>query len=222
MPMQKLEAVIFDFNGVIADDLEISLDNFVELAKRHGSMASRQDFVDILPTPTIRKMHLIVETGSDIKDAAQLLKENSEIYAESIREKSVLFPKAEETLIGLAKKFPLALVSNVFKAKFDAAISAKAKECFSFIITSDQMEKPKPEPDALLLAAKKLGVKHENCVYVGDSEPDMIAANKAGMVAIGVAKNDSIRKTLEENGAHLIISNIAELPACLAVIEKSI
>ena len=34
--MQKLEAIIFDFNGVIADDLEISLDVFVELAERHG------------------------------------------------------------------------------------------------------------------------------------------------------------------------------------------
>ena len=218
--MQKLEAIIFDFNGVIADDLEISLDVFVELAERHGSKASREDFRKILHTPTIRKMHLIVEMGSDIKDVEKLLRENSEIYAEITRDKSVLFPKAEETLASLAKKFRLAIVSNVFRSKLDAAISRNARNCFSLIVTSDQMERPKPEPDALLLAAHKLGVKPENCVYVGDSELDMLAARSAGMLAIGVAATKKIEKSLAAKGAHLIIPNISELPAAISLVEK--
>jgi len=218
--MQTLEAVIFDFNGVIADDLEIHLGNFVELAKRHGSAATKADFLKILHSPTIQKMRLIVETGSDRKDTELLLKENSEMYAKSVAGKSVLFPRAEEVLEALAKHFPLALVSNVFRPKLEAAITAKAKKCFRFIITAEEIEHPKPAPDSLVLAAKRLGVKPENCAYVGDSELDMLAARGAGMVAIGVAKNGSIKKSLEEKGAHLIVSNISELPSAIALVEK--
>lgn len=48
------------------------------------------------------------------------------------------------------------------------------------------VERVKPDPEALLLASKKLGIPPERCVYIGDDANDVQAARSAGFTPIGV------------------------------------
>jgi HAD superfamily hydrolase (TIGR01509 family) len=48
------------------------------------------------------------------------------------------------------------------------------------------VRKIKPDPEALLLASKKLGIPPEHCIYIGDDEKDVLAARAAGMTPLGV------------------------------------
>ena len=52
------------------------------------------------------------------------------------------------------------------------------------VISGDDAPQPKPSPATLLLACKEIGVKPENCVYVGDAERDVQAGNSAGMKTV--------------------------------------
>lgn len=54
------------------------------------------------------------------------------------------------------------------------------------LISGDSTPHPKPAPDGLLLAARKLGVAPEACVYVGDDLRDVVAGRAAGMPTIAV------------------------------------
>ena len=55
------------------------------------------------------------------------------------------------------------------------------------LIAGDSTPHPKPAPDGLLLAARKIGVKPERCVYVGDDLRDVVAGRAAGMATIAAA-----------------------------------
>jgi HAD superfamily hydrolase (TIGR01509 family) len=48
------------------------------------------------------------------------------------------------------------------------------------------VKKIKPDPEALLLASKKLGIPPEQCIYIGDDANDVQAAKAAGMIPLGV------------------------------------
>jgi pyrophosphatase PpaX len=58
---------------------------------------------------------------------------------------------------------------------------------FRTVVTGDDTERHKPEPDPLLLALDRLGAEPDTAVYVGDSPFDIRAAKAAGMVAIAVS-----------------------------------
>ena len=52
------------------------------------------------------------------------------------------------------------------------------------VVSGDDASKPKPSPETLLLACKQLGVKPQQCVYVGDAERDIQAGKAAGMKTV--------------------------------------
>jgi N-acetyl-D-muramate 6-phosphate phosphatase len=52
------------------------------------------------------------------------------------------------------------------------------------IVCGDDAPQPKPSPATLLMACEQVGVKPENCVYVGDAERDIIAGKAAGMKTV--------------------------------------
>ena len=55
------------------------------------------------------------------------------------------------------------------------------KNYFKVEVLYEETKNHKPHPEPLLLAAQKLGIPPSECVYIGDSESDMIAAKDAGM-----------------------------------------
>jgi HAD superfamily hydrolase (TIGR01509 family) len=69
----------------------------------------------------------------------------------------------------------------------------------------------KPEPDLLLAAAQQTGMEPSTTWYVGDSRWDMMAANAAGMVPVGVATGATDEPTLRASGARLTFPDLAAL-----------
>jgi len=81
------------------------------------------------------------------------------------------------------------------------------------------VEKPKPFPDALLVAAKKLKTPIGECAIVGDSIVDIQAGKAAGAKTTAVPTGLFSRAELEEQKPDLIIENFKALPKYLAVYE---
>jgi pyrophosphatase PpaX len=57
---------------------------------------------------------------------------------------------------------------------------------FDTVVGGDETEKHKPDPEPLLLAARRLGIDPATAAYVGDSPFDIRAAKAAGMFAVAV------------------------------------
>ncbi len=85
-----------------------------------------------------------------------------------------------EVLSRLSPTYPLAIATNRGKSIMPILEHFDLRQYFTLIVTSHDVARPKPAPDMLLLAAEKLSLRPEDCLFIGDSELDQQAARAAG------------------------------------------
>ncbi|MHB8587730.1 MAG: HAD family hydrolase [Candidatus Dormibacteraceae bacterium] len=83
------------------------------------------------------------------------------------------------------------------------------------VVTRDQVAYAKPNPDLFLAAAERLGVPPGDCFVVGDSIWDLLAAQRAGSLGVGVLSGGYGREELEQAGAYRVYEDPADLLAHL-------
>ena len=83
------------------------------------------------------------------------------------------------------------------------------------IVTRDQVAYAKPNPDLFLAAAERLGVPPGDCFVVGDSIWDLLAAQRAGALGVGLLSGGYGKEELEQAGAYRVYDDPAELLAHL-------
>jgi phosphoglycolate phosphatase-like HAD superfamily hydrolase len=83
------------------------------------------------------------------------------------------------------------------------------------VVTRDQVQRAKPDPDLFLAAAQTLGVPIEVCVVVGDSVWDLLAARRARALGVGLLSGGYGRDELERSGAYRVYEDPADLLAHL-------
>lgn len=80
---------------------------------------------------------------------------------------------------------------------------------FDVTVTEEETPNKKPFPDALLIAADKLGLAPEDCIAVGDTESDIGAAQRAGMKVVIIAANKKEKLKLQR--ADLLVERYSEI-----------
>ena len=86
-----------------------------------------------------------------------------------------------------ARGIPLAVTSSAVKADIEEILGRFAlREVFTLIVDGSEVTRGKPDPEAYLLTAKKLGVDPRACVVFEDSSVGVRAAKAAGMFCIAV------------------------------------
>jgi len=87
------------------------------------------------------------------------------------------------------------------------------------VFSADQMANGKPAPDLFLFAARALGAQPAQCIVIEDSPLGVIAADAAGMAAIGFAgashANAQLAEQLGAAGAAVVMRAMADLPAAV-------
>ncbi len=113
-----------------------------------------------------------------------------------------------EALQILKEKYPIAIVSN----KPDAATKALCKEFFGDVYArGESTDCPrKPAPDMLIQAMGIIGV--DTCIYVGDSEPDILTAKNLGVKCLSVLWGFRTREELEQAGGQYFCNAPRKLP----------
>ncbi len=79
------------------------------------------------------------------------------------------------------------------------------------VVTRDQVEHAKPDPDLFLAAAERLGVDIQASVVVGDSVWDLLAARRARTLGVGLLSGGYGRAELETAGAYRVYDDPADL-----------
>jgi HAD superfamily hydrolase (TIGR01509 family) len=79
------------------------------------------------------------------------------------------------------------------------------------VITRDQVERAKPDPDLFLAAAERLGVSASESVVVGDSVWDLLAARRAHALGVGLLSGGYGQDELERAGAYRVYQDPADL-----------
>ena len=79
------------------------------------------------------------------------------------------------------------------------------------VITRDQVEHAKPDPDLFLAAAARLGASIDSCIVVGDSVWDLLAARRARALGVGLLSGGYGQDELERAGAYRVYEDPADL-----------
>ena len=90
-------------------------------------------------------------------------------------------PGLHDVLAELAGSMPLAVATNRGSSMPEILEHFELEQFFSSVVTSRDVEKPKPHPDMLLLAVEQLGFAVNEVLFVGDSIYDRRAAESAGI-----------------------------------------
>lgn len=163
-----------------------------------------------------------VEEGRVKADFPELRKQLYSILdgfeAESARN-AKLFPGTREALEALRiRQARLAVVTNSGRRAATDVLGRYGLEgYFEFVLTRDEVDAMKPDPEGLAKAVSMLRLPLAAILYVGDSVFDIMAAKKAGLKVVSVATGNYTVEKLKSEGADFVLSSLSELPGLLSV-----
>jgi HAD superfamily hydrolase (TIGR01509 family) len=156
---------------------------------------------------------LLRETGRDVtaEDASLLRRLHAEAYARQAAHVRPL-PGAVTLLRTLTETGTRwAIATSGYRESAGPTIEGLGVPEGVPVITRDLVERAKPDPDLFLAAAAALGANIEDCVVVGDSVWDLLAARRARALGVGLLSGGYGRDELERAGAYRVYEDPADL-----------
>jgi HAD superfamily hydrolase (TIGR01509 family) len=156
---------------------------------------------------------LLRETGREVtaREADRLRALHAEAYREHVAQVRPL-PGAGELLSLLTElDVPWAIATSGYAETAAPAIASLDVPEDVPVITRDQVEHAKPDPDLFLAASERLGVDIEDSVVVGDSVWDLLAARRARALGVGMLSGGYGEEELHRAGAYRVYEDPADL-----------
>ncbi|MGH9793287.1 MAG: HAD family hydrolase [Candidatus Acidiferrales bacterium] len=207
-------AILFDLDGTLVDSVyqhvlawREALEKLgIELAvwRIHRRMGmSGGLFVNALTREMGRRL--------TAAETARLLRLHDEAYARHVSQVRAL-PGALELLAFLSRAgVPWAIATSGRMESAGPVLKLLELPAEVPVITRDQVERAKPDPDLFLAAAESLGVPIGESVVVGDSVWDLLAARRARALGVGVLSGGYGQDELESAGAYRVYQDPADL-----------
>lgn len=106
---------------------------------------------------------------------------------------------------------PLAIASSAVRASIEAIlVRLGLRDAFSLIVDGSEVPRGKPDPEAYLVTAQRLGVVPAQCVVFEDSHVGVVAAKRAGMFCIAV-RNPHALEYQDLSAADVIVDSMADV-----------
>jgi phosphoglycolate phosphatase-like HAD superfamily hydrolase len=217
LDIPRIKALCFDVDGTLSDT-----DDYY--AQKIAPLLPRSLFRD--PVHTARRLIMWVESpGNALLGFADRIGIDDEMMAfidwlnrhrKSPLKKYLIVPGVEEMFKRLHGLYPMAVVSARdekstmrFLTQFDLC------KYFELIITGLSAPHTKPYPDPILLAAREMDVRPQDCLMIGDTTVDMRAGKAAGAQTVGVLCGFGEEPELKQLGADLILNSTGDLTQLL-------
>ncbi|RPI52507.1 MAG: HAD family phosphatase [Acidobacteria bacterium] len=223
--MHRLQAVFFDFDGVIADSEPLHLRAYQRVLAADGIGLSKEDYYarylgydDVGLFQALAKDRGLTVSSENI-DA--WVESKSQIVEHMLSSDAILFPGAAECVRMFAARVPLAVASGALEPEIDVVLThAGLRECFAAIASASDGVRGKPAPDLYLLAMAKLekvpfSFNPAHCIAIEDSHWGLEAARTAGLRCVAVTNT---YPAAELGQADLIVDRLASLT--LADVEQ--
>ena len=214
-----LAAIIFDFDGVIANSEPLHFQAFRDEVAMRGIVLTEsayyRDFLGFDDAGAFRAIghqHRIEWSDGQIAEMVASKAERIELLESRV---SILFPGAADAVRRAAAAVPIGIASGALTAEIQRTLEReRIAEFFAVVVGADQTTSSKPAPEpyqhALALMGSRLhtSLQSSDCVAVEDSHWGLESARVAGLRTIGVAQTYAAEAL---RGADLIIATIADL-----------
>jgi len=222
------KAILFDLDGTLVDsapDLALAVNHMLETLGRetYESDTIRSWVGNGAQTLVKRALcgSSVVDDNTDPELLADALDLFLGYYAKNLCVETTTYPNVSDTLESLkAQGYRLVLVTNkpfdFIKPLLDGL---ELTELFEYYIGGDSLSKRKPDPLPLLHVCERLDLHPTECLMIGDSKNDILAANAAGMQSIGVSYGYNYGEAISIYRPDHVVNDFSEIMSHLDVKE---
>ncbi|HZS33893.1 MAG TPA: HAD family phosphatase [Methylomirabilota bacterium] len=213
--MSAIAAVLFDMDGVLVESeaLHLRATRAAMGPRGVGFTARDNRLFSRLPDPdafrVLRILFDLAPSGDELAGAKR------RHLVALIRTEGRPLPGCPEIPLRLrGAGIRLGLVSICGRAVIDAVVAQVGLAgAFETIVAGDEVARGAPAPDALLMAARRLGVEATRCLVVDDARDGVLAAKAAGMAAAAVPSSGTVDEDFSP--ADFVLPSLEALPKAL-------
>jgi HAD superfamily hydrolase (TIGR01509 family) len=212
-------ALILDLDGTLVDTVGARIDGWLDAFAAADIPAAAEEIAPLIGMDgkelarRVARAHGRTPTEDEIE---RLDRAAGEAFDRHNRDPRAL-PGARELLIELdAMGLPWVIATSSRAEQVRRSVGSLGLEREPVIVDGSHVERAKPEPDLLLLAAERLGAPPATCWSIGDATWDIRAARAAGMTSIGVTAGSAVpADELRSAGAGLVVDTLDALAGVL-------
>lgn len=169
----KSKIIIFDLDGVLINSLSNMKYTWSKVRTKFKLNIPFKNYEENIGLPFLEILKKLNVKNDRIK-IKNYYKKVSSLNLHKIK----MYKNVNKTIIGLKKKYILAIFTSKDKERTNKILK-KINTKFDIIITPEDLKFGKPHPQGINKIIKKANIKKKNCIYVGDSYQDFIAAKRA-------------------------------------------
>jgi beta-phosphoglucomutase len=217
-----LYAIVFDFDGVLADSEPLHFDAFRRVLAAHDVSLSREEYdAKYLGFDDAGAFHAILRDRgrpAEVDRIEALVEEKLHVFEDVVDGRNVLFPGAPECVRRLGASLPLAIASGALSQDINLILAGTGlREAFDVVVGAEQTPRSKPHPDPYALAVRLLQERGRippgpstagGCVAIEDSRWGIQSAKAAGLRCIAVTTSYDARELTE---ADLVVKSLDEV-----------
>lgn len=218
--MTTLAAIIFDFDGVIADTEPLHFSSFRHTLNEIGIELTESDYYANYLGYDDRGCFIAALTAhqhrTDPTTLTQLMQRKAQTYLDSVRDHQVIFPGVSEFVRESSAAYPLAIASGALRHEIEVILEhAGLRKEFLHITSAEDVTRGKPDPQPFLQALNGLNQQRRehaitagSCLVIEDSIPGIRGAKTAGMKVLAVANTHRIQ---DLHDAHAVVQNLSHI-----------
>lgn len=220
-------AVIFDFDGVITDSEILHLRAFNQVLAQYSIEITTKDYYkDYLGLTDLDCFQLVARKGRlglDSQQIENLIKQKNQVFEKLAKIEARIFEGVHDFLRMLRQnRIRLAIYSGAVLAEIEPILEeSRLRSFFEAIVSAEQIEKGKPDPEGFLLALQELNssvipaqaaiqnpILPNECIVIEDSHWGLEAAKAAGMHAVAITNTyDAEQLSMAEK----VVTKLSEL-----------
>jgi beta-phosphoglucomutase family hydrolase len=186
LPEGSFSAYLFDCDGTIVDSMPIHYVAWKKALGEWNCEFGEELFYAWGGRPTSEIISTLNQQQGLSMPVESVAHRKEEFYFEMLPELKAV-PEVLEHIEAQHGRIPFAVVSGSARDSVTASLETlKLLDRFDTLVCAGEYKKSKPDPEAFLLAATKLGVPPKNCLVFEDTEMGIQAATAAGMASVKV------------------------------------
>ncbi len=217
-----LHAIVFDFDGVIADSEPLHLEVYQQVLSDRGIALSSDAYYDrYLGYDDVGGFKAVLTDHgrpADDETVRELVEAKARLFPALVDGRNVLFPDAAAVIREFADRLPLAIASGALPHEIELILTAAGiRDAFSVIVGAGQTPRSKPSPDPYARAVELLQERGlvaggadaaAGCVAIEDSKWGILSAKAAGLACVAVTTSYAADELTD---ADLVVHRLGEL-----------
>ncbi len=218
-----IQAILFDFNGVIIDDEPLQMEAYQQVLREQGIELTESDYYDALGMDDKALIEAVFAKAQKAltDEVLSIVLEGKMVRHRKLIENELpLFPGVVTFLKATSRNYALAIVSMATRDDIEyALVRARLRTLFSAIVSAKDINVCKPAPDCYRVGLERLNETRREkrllpllpreCLVIEDSPPGIESGRQAGMRTLGVTNTVS-EAALRGAGAQVVTASLAD------------